>query len=255
MGSLRQSFGKDDIDRWVRVYSRDPEFYLSKIDNGEIERGRTLSELSRSHEYLALIAIARAQYGKALGHFAAAGGAWAYLLERYLAGEEIAPDLLERCSSLPLLLALAADDERQIDRLAGVYEQAFPEARTGKNKLHWMAIVDAALASGKVRLASDRLAAPPPDLSSASKSFFDALLHRNEDEFEKHFLSMVENWRKRIRSERLGRFPDAVCNHHQIGNIRLAERLWGHRPNVDLAAAKIPPEIFDAVAEPVEGML
>ncbi|MGA7615385.1 MAG: hypothetical protein WBX15_09405 [Thermoanaerobaculia bacterium] len=245
----------EDIVRWEDSYTRAVASAIRKISAGRIDRGYEFTSLSRRHEYLGLTQVALGNYAKALGHFGAAAGAWAYLLERYVAGEEIDRELIDRIASQPFLLALAANDERTLAKLANIYERAFPEARTGRNDLHWMGLVTAELASGNVDLVSEWVGSPPPTVNPETARYYSCLLNHDEEKFKESILGRSERWKKRIRSEGLGRFPDAVCDHTQIGSIRLFERLWSRRPDVDLAAARIPAEIFDAVAEPVEGML
>lgn len=250
-----RSFDTATIERWYRGSRFELPVLVERIHAGLDRGGRDIASVSRTHENLALTSIAEGKHGEALGHLAAAASAWAYLLETHLAGARIDKDLLAHYSSHPFGLALAANDDSQLARLSECFARAFPDARRGSNEFHWAGAMTELLIAGEVELASEWLATPPPRISDGSLAYFRSLVERDEAPLQQHCRSLSSDWRKTIRAEGLGKFPDAVCDHIQIGIVKLAERLWGYRPSIDLESAAIPAEIFDAVAVPVDGML
>jgi hypothetical protein len=244
---IKNSFADEDVLRWKRVYGGDPEFCLSRIRNGELNRGFEISDLSRAHQYVALIAIAQGDYALALGHLAAASVAWAYLLEREVAGDQIAPDVLNRASQ-GFILAAASGYEPAITRMAEAYAAAFRDAKSNRNPLVHFGEVLRWLCLREVEAASLSLT-PVLRQDARATELLEAIIDHHEAVFKTAIAHRIEDWKRRIRSERLQKFPDAVCDDRMIGWVRLAERIWGRRPEIDLTAAKIPPEIFDAKPE------
>lgn len=249
---MKRTFDAADVERWATAYHDAVQRTVQKVTSGRIDRGNELTDLSSRHQYLGLTRIAQGDYAAALGHFAAAGTAWAYLLEQVKRGEEIDDGLIEQAPN-GFVLAAASGDEKAITRMVTAYHAA---GRARMSPQPVLGNVLGALCGGDLERASESLATVTRSSERADTvAMLRAIIEHDEDAFRKSVADSAERWRKAIRAERLQKFPDAVCDHWAIGDIRLAERVWGHRPNVDLAAGQIPPEIFDAVAAPVDGVL
>lgn len=249
---MKKTFDAADVDRWATAYREAVQRTVQKITSGRIDRGNELSDLSSRHQYVGLTRIAQGDYPAALGHFAAAAAAWAYLLEQMKRGEEIDDGLIEQAPN-GFVLAAASGDDKAITRMVTAYNA---EGKARKSPQPVLGNVLGALCGGDLERGSESLAAATRSSErSDTVAMLRSIIEHDEDAFRKSVAASAERWRKAIRAERLQKFPDAVCDHWAIGDIRLAERVWGRRPDVDLTAGQIPAEIFDAVAIPVEGTL
>jgi hypothetical protein len=202
------------------------------------------------HQLAALTKIAMNSWAQALGHLAAAANARAYLLERSAMGDDIEPALLERASQ-GFTIAVASGYEPTIQRMADAYPRAFGEEAAKRNSSLHVGMVLRCLSLREVESASQWLA-PVVLQDERTTQLIEAIIEQDREKLRAAITDAVVEWKKRIRSERLQKFPDAVCDDRVLGWVRLAERVWGQRPVLDLSAAQIPPEILDAVAEPVE---
>lgn len=242
------------VKRWHKGNEFERSTLLAQIQDGALDGGAVLSDLSRAEQQIALTAIAEAEYAVALGHLAAAAAAWAYLLERFAAGEGIDSDFLQQAGN-GFVLAAASGQEPAVKRMLSAFSSARTKfVRPSADIL--LSDVFAALCRRDLESASQALV---PAILNSERSdtvaMLQAIIDHDESAFRKSVADSAARWRKAIRAERLQKFPDAVCDHWAIGDIRLAERVWGRRPDVDLAVGQIPAEIFDVVPVPVDGTL
>jgi hypothetical protein len=250
---MKQTFDNSDVTRWVTAYEAALSRSFSRVQAGLLDEGRELADVSRRHQYLALAAIAQLQLNRALGHFAAAASAWAVVLERFASDGQIDRGIAERAWQ-GFILAAGSGDERAMQRMVRSFGEAVKEAPiSGETTVSiGMALLEL--------VRCDREAAHQWSTSVAkhdirTAELLDAIIETDESHLRYAVKAAVEDWKKRIRAERLQRFPDAVCDDRMIGWLRLAEHVWGLRPDVDLSEARVPPEIFDAFAEPVQSSL
>lgn len=248
------SFAEADVLRWETAHRSDLPATYARILRGDVQRGRLIRRFARMHESAGLTQIARSAHALGLGHLAASAAAWAHLLERFAAGDDIETDFLQEGGN-GFVLAEASGHEPAVNRMLSAFSAARPKILRPSGDIS-LSDVFAALCRRDLESASQALL---PAIATTERSdtvaMLQAILDHDEAAFRKSVAQSAERWRKAIRAERLQKFPDAVCDHWAIGDIRLAQRVWGRRPNVDLTTGQIPPEIFDAVAAPVDGIL
>lgn len=249
MTTRTSGFSGSDIARWQEVDAVDLARRPVRIRNGEIRQGREIRALAHNHEMSGLTQIALQNYSRALGHFSAAATCWADLLARKARGEEIAPDLVSMAQNA-FDLAVASGDDDVIDRVAKAYAAACPNPRESVSTYFGWSL--RALATGDVETASQLLSTPPKmDADSkASLELLVAIANYDRSAFLEGIKQAVAFWRERIRSERLQKYPDAVCDHTTFGTIRLAERVWGKK--LELEVANIPKELYSATPDAID---
>lgn len=245
---MKREFENSDVLRWQEVYGEDPAFSIAKIKSGQTERGLEIVELARAHQYVALISIALCNYSIALSNFAAVAYAWAYLLERYAAGDTLTEDVVAR-SSQGFIFASASGVKEAMLRLCLAFDAACDAGLTTVSlhdhgfAIRWLCCGDLA----RTRQALASTSAP----NALARKFVQSIVDRDEVSFRSAVDTAIRDWRRRIGAERLHKFPDAVCDDRVFGWVRLATSVWGSRPEVDLSSARIPLELFDTKAQSI----
>jgi hypothetical protein len=241
-----QSYTRENVQIWIEAFEFSSEVALENISAGRYERGYAFQDLSRAHESMGLALIAKGEYGKALGHFGAAAEVWAELITIYLEDKDIEAGGLRDSAFGPLLDACASATPEIVVRLTSLLKQWVEVGEVSQLSKGMVALTvkDVALAKNALTgpLALDKEDEP---WAHAPR----AIANHDEDLLKRSLEGFTRIWRNRVRREGLSRHPDAVCDHLQIGWIRLWEHVWGALPDVDLGPAGVPREIFDA--EPV----
>jgi tetratricopeptide (TPR) repeat protein len=249
MNRVRQPrYSEKNIRAWQNAFQFAEPLDRKRIKSGDLATGWNLYSLSRLHENMGLTRIAQGEFEKALGHFGAAAEAWAVLLELKRAGEEVDKDLVKDAALGPQLNANASQQIEVLARYTVALEQ-WAEERPLEPLSRGMVEI----ATGKLDQAIRALKQPhgldTEDLPWVSAPL--AIAQQSEGAFREAMTGFSAIWKKRIRSEQLGKFPDAVCDRLQIGWICLWSRIWGAHPDVDLEAAGSPLQIFDVEPEPI----
>lgn len=242
------TFTSDDVARWRNAYADDPSFSITKIREGNLDEGRELVDLSRAHEYLALIKIAGGEFSAALGEFGAASDAWAALFERAELAQDIDPSLTKAIPPGVFLFANAGPD-RSLNRLVRATATVAEQTDHTRSPSHYLGVVVRALSMGEIDRAGVLLESSPemPKHNEGFLRALQAIVAGDEEAFKTALDVEVAFWQRTITRERLQHFPDAVCFAQGIGWLKLAERVW--KRSLDLVIDNIPAELLNAVPE------
>lgn len=245
-----KKYTADDVRRWLVVGTKTLSILERSIADGELNRGYEIIEYVAYQEQVALSNIALGEYDVALRNLAAAAEFWALLLEKK--DQEEIDESLWYESVNGLFLAAGSGSEPTVQRVASAYEGAFGDSSTlSVTMLYGMAV--RALCLREPTLASEWLDRIQRDETTEPyMRLLESIVSEDEATLAEVISDSARYWRERVRSERLQRHSDAVCDLYGFTKIRLVERVWGRRPNVDLEAGQIPPELFDAQPEPID---
>jgi hypothetical protein len=248
------TYTPDDVQRWLAVYMRTLSSLRRSIASGELNRGFELVDCARRQERVALSNVAIGHYDEALTSLASSAESWGLLLEKKNQQEDIEESLAVR-SGDGLYLAAGSGSESAVQRVSSAYEKAFADSATLNSTVTYGMAVRS-LCLRKLGEAAEWLARVERDETTESCArLLESIISEDETTFAGVILDSARYWRERVRSERLQRHPDAVCDLYGFTKIRLAERVWGRRPDVDLEAGQIPPELFDAQPESVDPVM
>lgn len=245
MTKKKVTYTEENIAIWKEADEKSIRIFSEKIRTGD---NAELYSLTLAYESLGLTHIALGNYPAALGHFGAASEVWASLLERYLRRESIGDGLVDRALTVAFTLANASGADTVVRRLANAFAEVSEELRSRDYPLYCGAMIERALSLGDVETASQLT-----DSFPESKNWTTApIIDQDDRRFADDMRRFAELWKDRVRSERLQRLPDAVCDHYEIGWIKLAEKVWGKRPEIDLEPGRIPKEIFEVEPELID---
>lgn len=240
------------IAAWDRGNQFQVKLLVERIRQSENGDPLDVISLASTHRQIGLTEVARNQFALALGYFGAAASTYAFLLERYARGQNVQREFLAEAVN-GFVLAAAGGEDRVIHRISAAFEAAFPNS--GESELSFVRLGSILrwLCLGK---SDDPLRYSEVGDWSGSDAgrLISAVVEENEENFHSAIEALVDMWKKRIRSERLHRFPDAVCDDRVLGWVKLAERAWLRMPTFDLSKAQVPTELVNTRAMAVDSM-
>ena len=232
-----------------------------------LEHGPSLRELHEIQMCLSMAAIAKSDFGLALGHVAAACEIWCRLVENFPLVTPMDARLIGSDDFRVLLRSHVIPDPNLVNRTANVYERVLnQESRLpvdqrrggsessafGETLLRLTrreAVVDLGSSTGLgVRVAGES-DEPSVIYYDSLRVCLEAVPSNDEPEFVERLVQAEAAWREYARLDQ-AHLPESVCFIDGCALVRLFAWVHGQTPPMKLAWC--PPELLSAVPEPTE---